>query len=44
MNLKEEAMVVQKNRPWQREQIEAAFWITVAVLLSLIVSLCVWLF
>lgn len=32
------------QKPWEREQIEAVFWITVAASLSLIVSLCVWLF
>jgi len=33
-----------QKHPWQQEQIEVAFWITIAVVLSLIVSVCVWLF
>jgi hypothetical protein len=31
-------------RPWQREQIEAIFWIVIALTLSLLVSVCVWIF
>ena len=30
--------------PWQREHIEAAFWITITAVLSLVVSVCAWLF
>lgn len=33
-----------QQHPWQQEHIEAAFWITIAAVLSLIVSVCVWLF
>ena len=32
------------QKPWEREQIEAIFWIVIALTLSLLVSVCVWIF